>query len=167
MPWFRNPIRYAGLSLLGIAVVAVLFGLVFHNEITELRETRTWVRHTHTVINALDQLDIAIRDTERSQRGFLLTGKEIYLPPFNQGMKDVAEIQDSLAHLTNDNPGQQTRLNDLAVIVQHKLDEMGQAIDVVGSAMPGWRSATPILACSRWRPSRPASPNCGFMKGAC
>ena len=50
---------------------------------------------------------------ETGQRGFLLTGEDTYLEPYNKGTADVTEKLDKVIQLTSDNPTQTNRFNEL------------------------------------------------------
>ena len=62
-------------TILLVGVVGLLTWMQFTNG----RQAQFLVRHTNEVITAVDELRIAVRSAETSQRGYLLTGREDYL----------------------------------------------------------------------------------------
>jgi signal transduction histidine kinase/FixJ family two-component response regulator len=111
-------------TLLLVGTIGLLVWLQFDNS----HQARFWVYHTEEVISAADELGFAVRDAETGQRGYLLTGRADYLAPYTHALERIAALQIELLHLTADNPGQQTRLNDLALLIQRKLDELAQTV---------------------------------------
>jgi signal transduction histidine kinase/CheY-like chemotaxis protein len=71
---------------------------------------------------------MTVRDAETGQRGFLLTGEDSYLAPYNDALGRISIIQGELQHLTADNAAQQERLRELAPLIQHRLEQLAQTI---------------------------------------
>ena len=92
------------------------------------RRARFWVRHTNDVIATTDELGFAVRDAETGQRGYLLTGRDEYLAPYRAALGRIPVLQNRLLGLTSDNAAEQTRLHDLAPMLQRKLDELAQTV---------------------------------------
>ncbi|MDO6432735.1 response regulator [Flavitalea sp. BT771] len=65
------------------------------------------VTHTHEVLNALEQTLVNELDAETRKRGFVITGDEAYLDPFNRAMASVSGSLDKVKELTKDNAAQQ------------------------------------------------------------
>jgi len=80
-----------------------------------------WVRHTHDVIETLQDLALAMKTIESSVRGFEITGDNLYLGDYRSNILRVARDQASFATLTVDNPKQQRRVPDLARLTAAKL----------------------------------------------
>ncbi len=119
----------------GLAVVAVLclvaaLGLMTWHQFVALGQARSWVQHSHAVQGTLKDLDIALRDAESGERGFLLTGEDQYLRPYQKAVNQITVSEADLARLTADNPVQQDRLRALAPLTQRKLEELAQTIEV-------------------------------------
>ena len=91
---------------------------------------RLWTRHTYDVLVAIKDLDIAVDKAESGQRGYLLTGSDEYLAPYQDARGRVADLQGALQRLTADSPAQQDRLRSLAPLLQRKLEELAQTIQV-------------------------------------
>src|SRR5262249_16645117 len=103
--------RKANILASGATVLLVsALGLSTWVQFTNTRQARLWVHHTNEVINATDELSIAVRDAETAQRGYLLTGREDYLTPYREALGRVALLQGELLRLTADNRSQQERL---------------------------------------------------------
>ncbi|HUB12758.1 MAG TPA: CHASE3 domain-containing protein [Acetobacteraceae bacterium] len=121
----RNANLLGGMA--GLILVAIV-GLLTYLQIVSDQAAGEWVRHTYQVISESGQLDLAVRDAETGQRGFLLTGQDAYLAPYHDALERIALIQSELVRLTADNPAQQARLRRIAGLVRQKLDELSQTI---------------------------------------
>ena len=125
---FLDPKTFLGLGL------AILFfvgsGLVAHRNTNILRNDARMIFHSHEVIVAIGELRSSVQDAETGQRGFLLTGNDRYLAPYEAAVANVAGQTDKLATLTGDNPAQQERIKQLRQRVSAKLNELENTIDV-------------------------------------
>jgi len=69
-------------------------------------------------------------DAETGERGYILTGEEFYLKPYAQGLKEVQEGTEELRKLTSDNLIQQRSLDALESLMQERLMELQERIEV-------------------------------------
>ena len=125
---FLDPKTFLGLGL------AILFfvgsGLVAHRNTSILRNDAGMIFHSHEVIVAIGELRSSVQDAETGQRGFLLTGNERYLEPYEAALLNVERQIDKLTTLTSDNAAQQDRINGLQRHVTSKLAELKNTIEV-------------------------------------
>jgi signal transduction histidine kinase/DNA-binding response OmpR family regulator/CHASE3 domain sensor protein len=113
----RNIALPLGVGLLTIAVFVAL--------IAYLMNTMSWAEHSERVIgDANEMLRLAV-DRQSSVRGFLLTGDESYLAPYELGEAHFQGEIDSLKQLVADNSPQVTRLNEIQNI-QKQWDQYAQ-----------------------------------------
>jgi methyl-accepting chemotaxis protein len=116
-------------SGLALAVLVVI-GAVSYRSTAKLIETNHWVTHTHEVLTNLEALLSLGKDAETGQRGFLLTGEESYLEPYHAALKHLDQTVGKIRTLTEDNPGQQRRLDALEPRLTEKLQELKETIDL-------------------------------------
>src|SRR5689334_19118726 len=99
--------------LVGVGlVVAPLVGnaaLAYWNT-RQLLEDAGWVAHTHEVLDMPSDVLRTLVDAETGQRGFLLTGKDNFLEPYDQALARLNQQMRMLKDKTQDNPRQQARL---------------------------------------------------------
>jgi methyl-accepting chemotaxis protein len=117
--------------LAGYGVALLVFGVVCavaYHATTELVDSADWVNHTYQVKAGLSQLLAAMTDAETGQRGFILTGREEYLQPYDSASRVAEEYVQNLRQLTSDNPNQRPRLAALQNLVTSKLTVLAQAI---------------------------------------
>ena len=109
-------------------IFLTLVGIVVWDRLNASRDARKWSQHSYRVLGTTKDLASALRDAERGQRGYLLTGKDEYLGPYRDGRDRIGALQGELQRLTADNPAQQDRLRTLAPVIQHKLEELAQTV---------------------------------------
>ncbi len=134
-------------ALIGVALLVGVVAFLVWSQFSGTRQAWFWVQHTYDVIIATDQLGMAMRDAERSQRAYLLTGQDSDLEQYHAAFERVALLQGELHRLTADNSSQQDRLRGLAPLFQRQKEAMDRAIqlrrdvslDAALSAMPSRR----------------------------
>lgn len=117
--------------LLGLAS-SILVGInafsywsfIRHKEASEL------VNQSQSRLQKLDNVLSTLKDAETGQRGYLLTGQESYLGPYNSAVKTIAQQIEDLRQLTVAEPEQQQQIIDLQPLVNRKLAELKQTIDL-------------------------------------
>ncbi|CAO4166684.1 CHASE3 domain-containing protein [Methylorubrum aminovorans] len=125
----RYLVTRANLLVFGVLVVILaLVGAVTWERLNASRAAREWSQHSYRVLGTTKDLAIALRDAERGQRGYLLTGRDEYLGPYNAARDHIGLLQGELQKLTADNGAQQERLRVLAPLLQHKLEELAQTV---------------------------------------
>ncbi|MFZ0087181.1 MAG: PAS domain S-box protein [Candidatus Acidiferrales bacterium] len=106
----------------GAALVAVLIvGAISYHSVTESSASDRWVRHTHEVLENLQDLLAAMQMVESNARGYLLTGDESYLDVYRAAIVRTKKDQSIVRNLTADNASQQQRLDVLALLTAQKL----------------------------------------------
>jgi signal transduction histidine kinase/CHASE3 domain sensor protein/CheY-like chemotaxis protein len=121
----------ANLFVFAVAIVVlILVGGLTWERYDAAVMARGWAQHTDDVLAALRDLNIAVIDAETGQRGFLLTNDDDYLAPYQSALGRVSYLQGELQRLTADNPTQQERLRALAPLLQQKLQELEQTVQM-------------------------------------
>jgi len=133
----------AGFALALAAVVVI--GSVSYRSTIKLTETADWVDHSHKVIESLEGVISDLKDAETGQRGFLLTGDEHYLEPYNMATNAVHQKVADLRRLTQDNPNQQRRLDDLDTFIRSKFAELKQTIELRKDETKGFEEALKVV----------------------
>ena len=115
--------------LLGFSVpltlLAVICAVVYIN-IYQYIETSKWVKHTQQVIANGEELKKLMVDMETGERGFLITGKNSFLEPYNQAVQVWEDKIDDLQLLVLDNPAQVAKLKDVNKLQQRWVREAAE-----------------------------------------
>jgi CHASE3 domain sensor protein len=98
---------------LGVGVLSAVF---FVSLITYLLSVIQWVEHTDRVINNANEAVKLTVDLETGMRGFLLSGDEHFLDPYETAKPRIAVALNTLLDLTADNPVQTDRLRRLQAL---------------------------------------------------
>ena len=127
----RKLVSRANTLVFGVLIaILLLVGGVTWDRFTAARSARGWSDHTYEVLATLKDLHLAVREAETGQRGYLLTGSDDYLAPYQSALGRVTFLSGELQRLTADNPVQQGRLRSLAPVLQHKLEELAQTVQL-------------------------------------
>ncbi|MEI9944313.1 MAG: response regulator [Chitinophagaceae bacterium] len=76
-------------------------------------DTSQLVAHTHEVLEELSQVLTATVDAETGVRGFVISGNETFLEPYNSSRQNIQEHIGRITRLTIDNPIQQKNIQTL------------------------------------------------------
>jgi methyl-accepting chemotaxis protein len=106
----------------GFALVLVIFtiiGISSYFSLNSLINAAKWQNHTYEVTDTIAETFFALQDMETGQRGFIITGEDSYLEPYNNAKNKIEPSIEALRKLTVDNPAQQQRI----VVLKAKVDE--------------------------------------------
>ena len=124
------------LFVLLIAIVSYSNWVGFQRTNEQLDITRRIVRSTATLLSDL-------KDAETGQRGFLLTGREEYLEPYQAAVSRIPQNFAELTNATVTRPDQSQRVEAIKSMVGKKLDELQKTIDLRRSK--GADAALPLV----------------------
>ncbi len=118
MNWnFVGNVKLRPKLLAGFVIVLVIttavsaFGYVTQ---TQRSDTLQWIDHTNEVILEIDLALESILNMETGFRGYMVTGNEDFLEPFNAGAQQFDTSLAKLQELTSDNPRQMERWSELS-----------------------------------------------------
>ena len=113
--------------LMVIQIIVVGFA---YRDITRLHQAMGMVNHTKDVVGDLDGLLQALLNCETGERGYVLTGQEPSLDPYQAGLKEIDKDIEDLRRLTADNPNQQRRLDALGPLVAARVEDFRETISL-------------------------------------
>lgn len=116
-----------------MTLISVISLVVFIAGEKQVSDDNYWVTHTHEVIITASNFDKQLVDAETGQRGFLLTDSPTYLEPYYTGRQGARETFNRLKFLTRDNETQQQRLDTIQGLMEQKLAELQETIDLTES----------------------------------
>lgn len=137
---FLKGLRLGQKLMLGfgtILAVMVIIALFSYWGIDRLSETSAWETHTYNVTASLQTLKRLAVDAETGQRGYLLTGREEFLEPYNNSLNEMKAAVDTLRELVSDNPEQLERLREIEKKIQEKMDELRETINLKRAGRTG------------------------------
>jgi len=91
-------------------------------------ETFRSVDHTYQVLDKLEDTLVDMLNAETGSHGFVISGDEAFLQPYQAGVVKVQKSVAAAKQLTQDNPNQQRRLALLEPMIQKKIAGANEAI---------------------------------------
>src|ERR1035441_2370963 len=117
----------------GFAPSFVLLGVggaIAYRSINALSQTSYSVAHTHLVLEHVASVLSLLKDAETGQRGYIITGDESFLGPYQAAGPDIETTVKDLRDLTSDNPAQQKRIGQVEPLIAAKLFELKRVIEM-------------------------------------
>jgi len=111
-----------------IGIIVATFGLV-----ERTRATFDYILQERNIRRMAADLMQKLSDAETGQRGFVITGNELFLQPYEAGATEIRDDLEKLAQATKDRPVLAGQIETLRDKVRAKLAEMGQTINLVRS----------------------------------
>jgi methyl-accepting chemotaxis protein len=115
-----------GFALGPIALIIV--GVLAYVNTSRLLTTEHILSDSGTVRSALYQVELDLVNAETGQRGYLLTGNESYLGPYQQARSAVNSDLETLDHAFAGEPPQQARVATIRSLAGDKLSELNDTI---------------------------------------
>jgi len=109
-------------------VILAVISVVSYRNTNLLVANAAAVTHTHEVVETIEQTLSQMKDLETGQRGYVITGDDDYLEPFQKALVTIDATLDHLQNITADNEKQQNRLQRLRKIKDEKVAELKAVI---------------------------------------
>ncbi|MEH2336991.1 response regulator [Nostoc sp.] len=103
------------------SAILVLIGVISYQNTRILIDTKNQVQRTQEKINKLEELLSDMKDAETGQRGYILTGQESYLEPYQAVVGNIDQKIAELKDLIIDQPSQQQQFATLESLIAAKL----------------------------------------------
>jgi len=114
-----------------VAVAAVIIIAVLSYD--SVRQTAATSQDLARTVEALAQVQAilsTLKDAETGQRGYLLTGRETYLEPFESATQALPLALSAARQQVADDPPQAQRLATLTVLANEKLQELTKTVEL-------------------------------------
>jgi CHASE3 domain sensor protein len=118
--------------ILGTVAALALFlasGLISYINTRSLNTNARKIAETHEVLLALNDVLSFAKDAETGQRGFIITGDEKYLAPYQGALTRIDSRMSDLERAIRDSRDQQARIGALKSALNIKLRELQETID--------------------------------------
>jgi len=115
-----------GVALLILSAI----GLVSYQSIAQYTEVAALRKHTFQVLGVLEETLSLLKDAETDQRGYVITGEEQYLKPYQAAVDQIDGKLQFIRQGTADDPAQQQRLDRLEPLAADKLADLKQTLDL-------------------------------------
>ena len=100
-----------------IIALTLLLGITVFSNTVEVSKNFTFlVEHDLKVLQNAQELQKLVVDAETGQRGFIITGDESFLEPYNNGIRGFNVLIEIEKKLVSDNPPQVQRLENIQTL---------------------------------------------------
>ncbi|HWA16012.1 MAG TPA: CHASE3 domain-containing protein, partial [Gemmatimonadales bacterium] len=121
----QDPVLVAFLFCLAVLVIG---GVAGYQSTRRLAHNERLLEATTRSITDLNELLSTVKDAETGQRGYLLTGNEVYIQPYNNAVATLPKQLEVLRQRLADDPDQLGRLNELERTIDDKMEELSVTI---------------------------------------
>ena len=115
-----------GLSLL----ILLIIGAVSYRSTNDLIESAGLRQQSYLVLGQLENVSSLMKDAQRGERGYVITGEERFLEPYNTSLEKIRETLKEIQKMTVDNSRQQQSLDTLDPLIEKELAELKKVIDI-------------------------------------
>src|SRR5580658_3102396 len=131
-PSLEIPQEAERLSVFIALLLVLLTAMLTYRAWAAFERTRQEAQVTRQVVDGTTALISSLRDAETGQRGFLLTGDDRYLEPYRQALRGIPANLDTLARIEGSrrHPHEIQRIDRLRPLVQDKMDELAETIEI-------------------------------------
>ncbi len=120
----------ASFAISSCGIVLALIGMLILQQAGTAQRFGALIRHTHDLLSDVSEINILIRDAERGQRGYVLTGRTDYLAPYDNALKRLPPLYEHFRQLTAGNARQQQEMVSIESLMQRKMAELEQTIQL-------------------------------------
>ena len=106
----------------------VLMGSFSYRWMVISEKSSDWVRHTHAVIESIQDLALTMENIESSSLGFVLSGNETDLTAYRANVLRAEQDQATIRSLTADNPAQQNHFPTVATLATERISRADTVI---------------------------------------
>ena len=122
-------------SIVGIAfgvssIVLIVAGVIAHRSVQQLAKTSDEILQSKELELSLERLLSSVRDAETGQRGYIVTGSEAYLFPYNEALREIDGRLGTVEARLQARNGSMEEMQALRRLVTLKLDELVRTIEL-------------------------------------
>ena len=127
-------------------VILIIIGFVANRGLHTSMEASQWVTHTYQVFADMERVHSMLINAETGQRGYIITGLERFLEPYEQATRNLPGHMRELSDLIVD-PKQQASFETLESLVAVELAYLQETIELRRSK--GFEAAEEIVLTER------------------
>jgi len=128
MKWSVGTKIGAGFAL--ALLILLIISAVSYRSTNNLIESAGLRQHSYLVLGQLENVSSLMKDGQRGERGYIITGEERFLEPYNASLDKIRETLKEIQKMMVDNPRQQQSLSALEPLIENELTELKKVIDI-------------------------------------
>jgi CHASE3 domain sensor protein len=122
-------------ALIGVALAApllllLLLAVIALQSTASVEAANATVLHTYRALSQVDSTLSLMKDAETGQRGYLLTGREEFLEPYQEALEQLPAVREQLKATIGHEARYTGRLQLLDALIEQKLAFMKRTISV-------------------------------------
>ena len=117
--WSADQRVYVGFAV--ALIVLVLASVSSYWTTIRVIDNATWAIHSHEIVRDISDINFRLYVAESGQRTALITGKPANMEQYQQAMEAIRRDLKQLRTLTEDNPVQQRRVDQLDLLLSKRL----------------------------------------------
>ncbi len=130
-----------------VLAILLVVGFVSYRNTRKLIRDSNLVAHSHEVLDELEGTLSAVKDAETGQRGFIITGDDEYLQPYNAALPAIGRRLMRLKELTENDASQQQSLVELERKIADRLSLISGSIELRKTS--GFAAAEQLISTGR------------------
>ncbi|HUC88600.1 MAG TPA: CHASE3 domain-containing protein [Candidatus Paceibacterota bacterium] len=117
-------------AVLILSLVAIFLAIIIicFQSMLRLTNNNLWQRHSYDVVVEINKLETDLLNAETGQCGYVITGLDVYLEPYDNALLNIDKDFQGLQELTKDNAVQQGRLLTMRPLIDAKLADLKNSI---------------------------------------
>ncbi len=117
-------------SIFSVVLVFLVVAFVCYQSMLKIDTDEYWEIHSYQVSSNINVFLSDLENMETGQRGYVITGQESFLQPYNAGLADVNKELQILQNLTSDNAVQQKNLSLIKPLLDAKIADLENSISL-------------------------------------
>jgi diguanylate cyclase (GGDEF)-like protein/PAS domain S-box-containing protein len=124
-------------------------GVLLYRSTREFRITRVQVRNNRDLLDALQSYLSCAQDAETGERGYLLTGNETYLEPYNRAVSEIDARVNRIEAMLAKDPSRQSAVAELRRRTQEEMEALREGIQLRGASGLDTSRVTAVAAAGK------------------
>src|SRR6187402_1402464 len=121
----------------GLAIAIFVFvGFISFRSTNQLIDAAKELTYIYDATSDIDDTLIYIADVETGERGYIITGEEVYLKPFQTGIEKLTALLPHLEKAIEGNRNQENNFRRLQPMIQERINLAKAAVDLRRTGTP-------------------------------
>lgn len=129
MKWSQERKIIAGGFGLAMLILSIVSTASYQNT-TKLFQRQKRVEKTYQVLQEIRDVLTTLRDAERARRGYIITGKELYLVTYNTAIQDINPKFNQVRRETADNLNHQRSLDIIEPLIAQRVTLIKKSVEL-------------------------------------
>ncbi|MFY9224971.1 MAG: CHASE3 domain-containing protein [Blastocatellia bacterium] len=111
-------------------LMLLMIGIISYRNISGLVNTNQLEKHTYQVLEKTELLISLLKDAESGQRGYIITGNESYLEPYNIALANIDKAFEDVERLMVNSVLREKRIKELKPLIDERISVSKELINI-------------------------------------